>query len=586
MFSGRISLLFLLVGSGLSAARLPANAQSAKSIPPASADPSIVFEDVTTQAGIHFQHINGVTPDKYMVETMGSGGLFFDYDDDGWLDIFLVDGGSVADPGVASRAGHALYRNRGDGTFEDATTASGIAHREYGMGACAADYDNDGRVDLYVTNFGPNTLYRNAGDGAFTDVTQTAGVGSPLWSTSCAFADIDNDGDLDLFVVNYVDWGVNNNKFCGDARHQIRSYCHPNVFNGLPNVLYRNNGEGTFSDVTREAGVYTMAGKGLGVVFGDYDGDGWRDMFVANDSVPDFLYRNAGDGRFSEVALWAGVAVATDGRPRAGMGTDFGDYDGDGLLDVVVTNLDLETHNLFRNLGDGFFADATFESGVGEATMPFVGFGAVFFDYDNSGQLDLAIANGNVLDNAGDLRPGATYAQRNLLFRDEGSGRLQEVGLSSGPGFAPEKVSRGLQAGDIDNDGDLDLLVTNNGQTADLLRNGGGNLNNSLVIRTIGTRSNRDGIGAVLRLRVGGRTQVREVKGGASYLGQGDLRVHFGLGRASRGDRLEIRWPGGGTDLVEDIEANQIVTIKEGEGIVHRRAFETSASPTERGSQR
>ncbi len=576
MRSVRASAFLLLAVSWLGASGLLAGEQSAKSTRAlASANLPILFQDVTKQAGIHFQHINGMTPEKYMPETMGSGGLFFDYNNDGWPDIFLVDGGSLVDEQISRRARSVLYRNNGDGTFTDVTTQSGIKNHGYGMGACTADYNNDGWVDLYLTNFGPNVLYRNNGDGTFTDVTQAAGVGVHSWSTSCAFADIDNDGDVDLFVTNYVDFAVNNNKYCGDPIHGVRAYCHPNVYNGLPNVLYRNNGDGTFTDITKAAGVYTTAGKALGVVFGNYDNDGWMDIYVANDSVPNFLYRNRGNGTFEEVGVFAGVAVGSDGRTRAGMGTDMADYDNDGLLDVFVTNLDMETHNLYHNLGKGIFADTTFESGIGEVTLPFVGFGATFFDYDNDGNLDIAIATGDVLDNASYFRDTARYAQRNLLLRNEGTGTFKEVGLASGPGFALEKVSRGLAVADIDNDGDLDLLITNNGQTADLLRNDGGNRNHSLLVRTIGTKSNRDGIGARLQFRVGAMTQVREVKAGSSYLGQNDMRVHFGLGQASYADRLEVHWPSGTVDVLEHLEANQMLTIREGEGIIRREPFRT-----------
>jgi enediyne biosynthesis protein E4 len=541
------------------------------------ADAPVLFHDATSEAGLRFHHLNGATPEKYLVETMGSGGLFFDFNNDGWLDIFLVNGGSLTDRQIASRSRHALYRNRGNGTFEDVTAGSGIVHAQYGMGGCAGDYDNDGWVDLYVTNFGPNALYRNNGNGTFTSATRVARVGSPLWSTSCAFADLDNDGYLDLFVANYVDFTVKTNKYCADGSNKVRIYCHPNVYKGAPNVLYRNQGNGTFTDVTRTSGTFTTSGKGLGVVVADYDGDGWPDVFVANDSVPNFLYRNQGKGVFKEVGLLAGVAVASDGRPRAGMGTDFGDYDGDGLLDLIVTNLDGEAHSIFRNLRDGFFTDATEETQIGAATLPFVGFGVAFFDADNNGDLNIAIANGNVLDNARELRAGASYAQRKLLFRNEGRGRFREIGRASGPGFGLEKVGRGLAAGDIDNDGDPDLLVTNNGQTADLLRNDGRNRQHSLLVRTVGTRSNRDGVGARLRLTAGGATQLREVKAGSGYLGQNDLRVHFGVGAAKTIDRLEIRWPSGTTDLVTNLPANQIVTVREGEGVIDRRPFGTSA---------
>ena len=563
-----VPLAFILAVA-LAAVR-PATQQGS---PARRAESPVRFDDVASAAGLDFHHVNGASPDKHLAEIMSGGGLFFDYDNDGWIDIFLVDGGSLADSAIARRARHRLYRNRGNGTFEDVTARSGIVHHQYGMGACAADHNNDGWVDLYVTNVGPNVLYRNNGDGTFTDVTRAAGVGSPRFGASCAFADVDHDGYADLFVANYVDARVDNNVFCGDATRRIRSYCHPLTFAPLTSVLYHNNGNGTFTDVSREAGIAGHRGNGLGVVFGDYDDDGWPDIFVANDGTPNFLYHNLGRGIFEEVGLVTGVSVASDGKPRAGMGTDFGDHDGDGRLDLFVTNHELEMHTLFRNLGGGLFEDVTSRSGIGLATVPFVGFGTVFLDYDNDGRLDLGIANGHVLDNSGHFRPGSREAQRKLLFRNEGGGRFTEVGRLSGPGFALEKVGRALAAADIDNDGDLDLLVTNNGATVDLLRNEGGTENNALLVRTIGTRSNRDGIGARLRLTAGEVTQVREVKAGSSYLGQSDLRVHFGLGRASRIDRLEIRWPAGGTDVVRNVPANQILTIAEGKGVTRRTPF-------------
>jgi hypothetical protein len=529
------------------------------------------FVDIARHAGIDVRHVNGASPDKHLVETMGSGGLFFDYDNDGWVDIFLVDGGSIADPAVARQARHRLYRNRGGGTFEDVTARSGIRHSGYGRGACAGDYDNDSRVDLYVTNVGPNTLYRNTGHG-FADVTRAAGVGSPLWSTGCAFSDLDRDGDLDLFVTNYVRADPARNPFCGNARLNIRFYCHPLNFDPLPNIVYRNGGHGTFMDVSAESGVGALRSNGLGVVIADYDDDRWPDVFVANDSMPNFLFRGTGSLRFEEIALRAGVAVATDGRARAGMGTDAGDYDGDGRLDLVVTNLDFETHGLYRGLGRQLFAYVTPESGIGPATLPFVGFGVAFFDFDNDTQLDLAIANGHIFDNAPQFRAGAAYAQRKLLFRNVAPGRFANVTADAGPGFALEKVGRGLVAGDVDNDGDLDLLVTNNGQGADLLRNDGGH-GNALLIRLVGTQSNRDGIGARLRLTTGARTQIREVKAGSSYLGQSDLRQHIGLGTHGHADRLEVQWPSGRSERIQNLPANQIITIREGNGVISRQPF-------------
>jgi hypothetical protein len=533
---------------------------------------SVHFTLATTDAGLQFHHVNGASPDKYMVETMGSGGLFFDYDRDGWIDIFLVDGGSLADRKAAGAARHKLYRNRGNGTFEDKTTAAGITHIAYGLGACAADVDNDGWLDLYITAFGPNALYRGNGNGTFTDITKNAGVGSTLWSTSCAFGDMDNDGDLDLYVANYVEFNAQNNKFCGDVARKIRAYCDPHVYPGISGVLYRNDGTGAFTDITKEAGVQRTDGKSLGVIFLDYDADGWSDIFVANDRVPNFLFHNERNGRFRETGLLAGVAVASDGKARAGMGTDFGDYDNDGRPDLVVTNFDLETHSVFRNMGGGIFVDATAESGVGPPTLPFVGFGTAWFDGDNDGDLELAIANGHVLDNPGIFRAGARHAQRTLLFVNDGRGRLAEMGRSAGPGFDPERVSRGLFIADIDNDGDLDILITNNGQPADLLRNDGGNRGSALIVRLVGGRGNRHAIGARLRVTSSGKSWVRDVRAGSSYLGQNDVRVHVGLGTAALVD-VEVQWPAGDVETLRGIAANHIVTIAEGKGITDRTPF-------------
>ena len=535
-----------------------------------SAQPTLVrFTEISRDAGVVFRHVSGASADKHLAETMGSGGLFFDYDNDGWLDIFLVDGGSIADPDVARQARHRLLRNRGRGAFEDTTERSGIRHREYGMGACAGDYDNDGWTDLYVTNIGPNTLYRNRGNGAFADVTRDARVGISLWSTGCAFADLDTDGDLDLFVTNYVAADRDHNPYCGNARLKIRFYCHPLNYEPLPNVIYRNDG-GTFTDMSAASGIGAHRGNGLGVVVADYDEDGSPDVFVANDGVPNFLFRNAGKWQFPESGLRTGVAVASDGKARAGMGTDAADYDGDGVLDVVVTNLDLEMFSVFRGLGRGLFTFATPETGIGAATLPYVGFGVAFFDADNDGWLDLAFANGHIMDNAPLVRAGSTYAQRNLLFRNLGGRRFANVTDAAGTGFALQTVSRGLAAGDFDNDGELDLLVSNNGATADLLRDDGANQVNALVVRLVGTRTNRDGVGAQLRLTLGALTQTRVVKAGSSYLGQNDLRQHFGLGTAARADRLEVRWPRGQKETFDNVAANQIITIREGEGIVTR----------------
>jgi hypothetical protein len=543
--------------------------QSSASVAPRS----VTFENVAAAAGISFTHTNGASAEKYLVETMGSGAVLFDYDNDGLTDLFLVDGGSIADATVNNRARHRLYRNAGKGAFKDVSEASGIRHREYGMGACAGDVDNDGRVDLYITNYGPNELYRNGGNGSFTDITRTANVGAAGWSTSCAFFDMDGDGDLDLFVTNYLDAPKTNNRFCGDPQRRLRVYCHPLVYPSVPNVLYRNDGKGIFTDVTSMAGLSKYLGNGLGVAVGDYDGDGKPDVFVANDSVPNFLFHNEGGGRFSEVGLPAGVAVARDGKPRAGMGTEFADFDGDGSLDLIVTNHEFETTSLFRNDGRGAFVDVTLDAGISSPTLPFVGFGVAFLDVDNDADLDVSIVNGHVIDNTAMFRAGSTHAQRKLLFQNTNGRRFAEVSRQSGPGFSRDDVGRTLLTGDIDNDGDLDIVVTNNGGAAEVLRNNGGTGRNSLEIRVVGSRSNRDALGARVTVTAGGRTQVREVKSGSSYLGQNDLRLHLGLAEATRVDRIDVRWPAGGTETSRDIAVNQIVTITEGQGITGRLAY-------------
>jgi hypothetical protein len=560
-----------------------------------SASAPVRFHDASTRAGLVFTHVNGASPDKHFAEIMGSGGLFFDFDNDGWIDVFLVDGGSKADPQVARTARHRLFRNRRSGSFDDVTAASGIRHSAYGMGACAGDYDNDGLTDLYLTNDGPNVLYRNGGNGAFTDVTAAARVGSPLWSTSCAFADFDRDGRLDLFVTSYVR-GADENPFCGrTGTGKLRVYCHPLNFQPSPNVLYHNAGDGTFTDVSVAAGIAPFTGNGLGVAVADYDDDRWPDVFVANDGVPNFLFHNEGNGRFTERALVAGVSVASDGKARAGMGTAFGDLDGDGRLDLVVTNHETEMHSLFRNAGGGVFTDATATSGIGPATLRYVGFGVVTADHDNDGDLDLAIVNGHVIDNIAMYRSGGKHAQRRLLLENAGTGRFRDASELSGPGFAGESVGRTVVSGDVDNDGDLDLLVTSNGQRVELLLNDGGNRGNALLLRLVGgatklttdpeqvegvsTRSNRDAVGARLRLTTGGRAQVREVTSGSSYLGQNDRRVHVGLGDASVVDRVEIRWPSGRTEVVQNVAANRLVVIREGAGVVESTPFQPRGTP-------
>jgi enediyne biosynthesis protein E4 len=558
-----------VLGAVLLPRTLPLRAeQRTTAAPPAPAS----FRDVARQRGVDFVHTNGASEDKYFPEIMGSGGLFLDFDEDGWLDIFLVDGGSFADPAIARRARHRLFRNRGGGWYDDVTAAAGIRPRGYGMGACAGDIDNDGSIDLYVTNVGPNTLYRNGGGGRFTEVPNAGGAAGGAWSTSCAFLDFDRDGSLDLFVTDYVDAQSGPNRFCGvSGPPPIRDYCHPLIYPPLTSTLYRNTGRGTFADVSAASGIAGHRGNGLGVAVSDVDDDGWADVFVANDSMPNFLFRNRRDGTFEEIGAVAGVAVSADGKAKAGMGTAFADFAGTGRPGLVVTNHETEMHSLFVNSGGGLFSDATLRSGLGAATRPYVGFGVAFLDYDHDTDLDIAIANGHVMANAGELRAGAKYAQRNLLLRNSG-GRFVDMKDAAGPGFAPELVSRSLAAGDIDNDGDLDLLITNNGSGANLLLNEG-SIGNAIVVRLIGEKSNHSAIGARLTLSAGSRRLLRETQSGSSYLAQNDLRVHFGLAQATRAERLDIRWPSGGTETIENIPANHIVTVREGQGVVDRTPF-------------
>ncbi|MBI3451126.1 MAG: CRTAC1 family protein [Acidobacteria bacterium] len=531
--------------------------------------PAITFKDIARESGITFVHTMAKSGVKYMIETMGAGGGFIDYDRDGDLDIVLVNGAPVPGYQGPKDLSSALYRNDGEGHFTDVTATSGAVNRGYGMGVCAGDYDNDGYQDLYFPNFGPDVLLHNDGDGRFSEATKLSGTGSPAWGSSCAFFDADGDGDLDLFVTNYVDFSFENNKFCGDYTHNVRTYCHPNVYNSQPDVLYRNEGDGTFTDASREMGIKDTYGNGLGVVVADYDNDGDPDVYVANDKTPNTLWRNDGTGHFTDVSLLAGVGYGLEGAPHAGMGTDFGDIDGDGDLDLIVTNLDFENNTLYRNEGGGIFSDASFPSGIGAVSLSFVGFGSRFVDYDNDSLPDLVIANGHILDNAPYFNDSTTYAERNFVHHNLGGGKFEEVGLRLGPDMAIPNVGRGLASGDIDLDGDVDLLVTVCGGRPRLFRNDGGNAKRSLLVRLAGTVSNRDALGARVTVTAGGRTQIDEVRSGASYQSQSDTRLEFGLGEGAEAEKLEIRWPDGRVDRFEHVAAGR-VTLIEGESELQR----------------
>jgi enediyne biosynthesis protein E4 len=533
----------------------------------------VTFVDVARSAGITFRHDNAASPDKFLIETMGSGCGWIDYDQDGLLDLYLVNGSATGAYKPEHPLQCALYRNNGDGTFTDMTLKAGVgAEGLFGMGIAVGDYDNDGFPDLFVCGYGRCILYHNNRDGTFADVTTKAGVGNNgRWASSAAWFDYDNDGRLDLVIANYVDWSPEHNFYCGDRGPGMRSYCHPDDFNGQPPTLYHNNGDGTFTDVSKPSGVGLKSSNGLGVVTFDYDNDGWQDIFIANDHMPNFLFHNHRDGTFSEVGYLSGVAVSGDGQFEAGMGVDAADTRGDGHMDLIVTHLDMQLARFYRSLDDGSFEDATFRSKVGYATFHMSGFGTRFFDYDNDGARDLFMANGHVLDNIERYHADTKYAEAKLMFRNTGHGLFENVSDKMGPDFVLPRVSRGAAVGDFDNDGDLDILISNNGQAPQLLCNDGGNANHWLEILLIGTKSNRDGVGARVKLTAGDLVLYDQRKGGMSYQSAQDPRLHFGLGQQRKIDSLEIIWPSGMTTKLANVTADQIIAIQEGTGIVERR---------------
>ena len=532
----------------------------------------VTFVDVSRSAGIGFSHDNASSAEKYLIETMGSGCGWIDYDQNGLLDLYLVNGAATRVYSPKQPLRSALYRNNGDGTFADVTEKAGVgAEGLFGMGVAVGDYDNDGFPDLLVLGYGRCILYHNNGDGTFTDVTLRAGVqNSGLWASSAAWFDFDNDGKLDLVIANYVDWSPQRNFYCGDEGPGMRSYCHPDDFHGQPPTLYHNNGDGTFVDVSKISGVGLKGGNGLGVVTFDYDNDGWQDIFIANDHMPNYLFHNNRDGTFREVGYLAGVAVSADGQFEAGMGTDAADTTGDGRMDLIVAHLDMQLARVYQNLGDGTFEDATFRSRISYATYHVGTFGARFMDYDNDGARDLFLANGNVLDNIQRYHSDVQYAEPKMMFRNNGRGLFENVSVSLGADFQLPRVSRGAAVGDYDNDGDLDILVNNNGEPAQLLRNDGGNANHWLEIFLIGTKSNHDGVGARVKLTAGDLTLYDQRKGGMSYQSAQDPRLHFGLGERAMVDSLEITWPSGMTTKLSNVKCDQILAIREGTGVVER----------------
>jgi len=540
-----------------------ASAVMAASVCALSAARPVTFTDVTAPAHIAFKHSNGGFGKKYLPETLGSGVVFFDYDGDGWQDLFFVN--STSWPGHGVKRYPALYRNNHDGTFADVTRGSGLDVELYGIGAAAADYDNDGRADLYVTALGGNRLFHNAGGGKFVDVTGTAGVGDGGFSTSALWIDYDNDGRLDLFVAHYVDWSPEKDLFC-TLDGKSKSYCTPESYKGQSPALYRNRGNGTFEDATKAAGLLDPGAKALGVAMLDFDGDGRMDIFVANDTQPNRLLRNNGNGTFTDVAMKAGVAFSEAGVARAGMGVDAADYDRSGRPSVIIGNFANEMMALYHNEGTGLFIDEAPRSAIGRASLLTLTFGCFFFDYDLDGRPDIFAANGHVADDVEHVQGRVKYAQPAHLFHNLGRG-FEEVTAQS-PALQTPLVARGAAFADYDNDGDLDIVVTTNNGAPRLFRNDGGNANRWLRVQTIGTTSNCDGIGARVEVVAAGTTTWQIVKTGSSYASQSELTLTFGLGQAPEASAVRVRWPGGKTDTIGRVPANQTITIKEGAGLV------------------
>jgi hypothetical protein len=557
----------------------------AESIPaqqPKSATDShipVQFTDVRKAAGITFQQDSTQTEEKYYLETMGTGVGWLDYDQDGLMDIFFVQSAATDRYKPSHPLQSALYHNNGDGTFTDVTAKAGIGSVEhYGQGVAVGDFDNDGFPDLYVTGYGRAILYHNNGDGTFTDVTKKAAVADEGgWSTSAGWFDYDKDGWLDLVVTNYIEWSPENNLWCGEHRPGYRSYCHPGNYKGQRIKLYHNHHDGTFTDVSDASGVGKPEAKGMGVVLADFNNDGWPDIAVANDSWPNFLFINKHNGTFEDLSLVSGIAASEDGRYEAGMGIDAADVDGDGWQDVYITHLDFELNRLYHNNQDGTFTDDTFHSGIGNKAILLSGVSMDFIDYDNDGWTDILQLNGAMLDNVQLYHEEVAYKEPLLMFRNQGKGHFEKVSDSLGADFMRPIAGRGVAIADYDNDGDMDFVTNNRGDFPSLMRNDGGNANHWLTVSLIGTKSNRDGIGASLKLTSEGFVHVEQAKGGMGYMSANDPRIHFGVGKRTKIESLEITWPSGRVDRLANLPLDQIIAVKEGTGIVPHK-FPTFAS--------
>jgi len=540
----------------------------------------IQMVDVAEQAGLDFQHVSGSQDKAALLDTMSGGVAWIDYDGDGQLDLYFVNGGRWEDLKSGRRSGsNALFRSNGDGTFSDVADKAGAAGPRWGMGVTVADYDNDGDPDLYLSNYGPNTLLRNNGDGTFSDVTSNAGVGGDAWSSAAAFADYDGDSHLDLYVVNYVAFDFESSHSRDCSYRALKVHCGPKGMQGAPDVLYRSNGDGTFSGVTSSAGVAARASFGLGVLWGDYDGDGDQDIYVANDSRANFLFKNQGNGTFEEVGLLAGVAMSEDGNAQAGMGVAFGDYDRDGDLDLFVTNFSDDYNTLYRNMGQGIFRDVSYAAQVGFSSRQYLGWGTHFADLDNDGWPDLFVANGHVYPQVDDFEIGTSYRQGKLVYRNRGDGRFEDVSGKWGADLKKPSASRGAAFADYDLDGDLDIAVNNLDGRPQLFRNqGGGSNGNWISIKLRGVRSNRDAVGARVTVVSPGGRQIQEVQSGLSFQSSNDLRLHFGLGKDETVSELKVRWPSGEVQSFADLKPGRRYLLEEG----GEPTPEPAAAPTHR----
>jgi enediyne biosynthesis protein E4 len=556
-----------------------------------STDLGISFLNVARESGLNAKTIfGGEHKNKYLLETTGCGVAFYDYDNDGWLDIFLLNGWRLEGFPAGQEPTSHLFKNNRDGTFIDVTLKAGVAHSGWGQGVCVGDYDNDGFDDLFVTYFGKNILYHNNGNGTFTDVSEKSGVAGngKRWNTGCAFVDYDRDGRLDLFVANYIDLDLKTAPVpeSGPCLYKgVMVACGPPGLVGGKNILYHNNGDGTFSDVSEKSGIFKANGTyGLGVLTADLDNDGWPDIYVANDSTASALYQNKKDGTFIDIAVEAGCALSADGKPQAGMGISAADYDLDGNLDLIKTNFAGDTPSLYRNLGGANFEDTTYQAGLGKHTQ-FLGWGCGFFDMDNDGWADILICNGHVYPEVEQLKTEAGYPQRKLLYKNRRDGKFDDVSFDAGPGISTPVAARGCAFGDFDNDGDLDVVVNATNDFPQLLRCDSHTGNNWIKVKTIGTKSNRSGIGARIKCVThlpGEKTshsQIDEVRSGGGYFSQNDLRVHFGIGKVPIVDLLEIRWPSGLVDTLKDLKPNQLVFVQEGHGLLRTMQFDPPKSP-------